>query len=240
MKKFFFAIIVFVLLASALGEGMRPFFDGRLNLEPTQPSRSEQWQLEKLVRPAAKKHWVGDSFCDDDFRVIDTASGAFTRPNSRQRLFLYRLCITGHNFARNGLAVFEAGKLIAHVVYEGAWDYAVGVLPDIKRNGLNEIIVATGGTNAGETWSLVTLLELPGGAARPIGMFDVYDDTCGTGSTGTDERVQATRLWVTPGAIPTFFRQSFDGACGSKGFGKGSKITSVAPRKNGVSYERIF
>jgi hypothetical protein len=54
------------------------------------------------------------------------------------------------------------GRVVAHIVYEGGQDRAIGALPDIDGNGLAEILVATGETNQGVTWETISIIELAG------------------------------------------------------------------------------
>lgn len=233
-----FVIVVVSICSGVVAQTMRPFFDGRLSLQPTQPSNTERISLQKTVRLAAREAWSDAEYCNDEFSVTDTASGTFTRPRANQRLFLYQFCTTGHNFANNGLAVFESGRLVMHVIYKGSWDNALGALADINQNGLNEILISTGGTSMGQTWGVTTLLELSNGFVKKLGTFDVYEDSCGT--VGGQGVMKAIRLSVVASPRPSFFQQTFSGSCASGKMGQASRIFSVEPRVNGIVYQRVF
>jgi hypothetical protein len=36
-----------------------------------------------------------------------------------------------HNMARNGIALIEHGQVVAHIVYEGGCDHAIGAMPGL-------------------------------------------------------------------------------------------------------------
>lgn len=192
--------------SNAFAQELKPIFDARLTLSPAKISAAEEQIMKTRVLPAAKKLWEGE-ICDSGYRPIDIASGSFTKPGSKQKAILYQFCEYGHNFARNGIAVIEGDKIVAHVVYEGAWDNAIGALPDINGNGLSEILISTGGTNQGETWSYVSIIELSGNTIRKFGTASVLSDTC-----GKDEKtgnITGVKLLVKTGAKPFFYKETF-------------------------------
>ncbi len=91
--------------------------------------------------------------CDPEreaIRIIDRAEGGFTGADLKQQAILFNFCSRGHNFGENGIAVIGRERVDALVVYAGAWENSIEVLPDINGNGRAEIVVSAGGTNMGE------------------------------------------------------------------------------------------
>jgi hypothetical protein len=140
-------------------------------------------------------------------RAIDVASGAFTRPGAEQRAILYAYCGVGQNRYLDGIAIVENGQIVSHIIFEGAENHAIGALADINGNGLQEIVIAGGGTNMGETWGIVSIVEIAGARVVRLGHVNTFSDNC-----GADENhctVRASRIWVKPGKRPAFFRETF-------------------------------
>lgn len=191
--------------------GLRPIFDARLILKKTKASSREIALLKREIEPAAAKLWKkrGKDCDEPELEVIDVAHGSFTKPSSTQKAVLYKYCTTGHNFALNGIAILENNHIAAHIMYDGAWDLAIGALPDINGNGLSEILVSTGGTSTGEIWGTVTIIEVAGNSIRKFGHMATYSSN---GPRETDENKIVTnvcRLWVKPGPKPVFYRETF-------------------------------
>jgi hypothetical protein len=187
-------------------QDLKPIYDARLSPKPAKISATEEKLMQAKVLPVAKKIWSGKG-CKPDLKPIDTASGSFTKSGSRQKAILYRYCSYGHNLSRNGLVVIEDDHVAAHIMYEGGGENAIGALPDINGNGLSEILISSGGTNQGETWGSVSIIELSESTVKKLGRTDVLSDTCGADEeTG---KSTAANLSVKPGAAPVFYRETF-------------------------------
>lgn len=247
MKHVFVFLFVLGALCEASGVGaqdIRPVFDGRLQLKPSVLSASESVLFKSEVLPAARKYWQGqDEFAScmvEDPRALDVAKGSFTRAGSSQRALLYRYCETGHAMALNGIAVIENERVVAHVLYAGGWDNAIGTMPDLNGDGLSELVLASGGTNMGQTWKSMAIIGMNGGGVTPFGRTQTYLDTCGTGQK--DGKAQAWRLSVKAGAPPVFFRESFvnTGACqGAGDWKKAQSAVKVALEPDETEYNLI-
>jgi hypothetical protein len=216
-----------VLLAcSVLGlvadaASLTPIFDGRLSLTPNpRLTAAEQTAYEMQIIPAARKHFGNAGTCTDDPLRLDTATGAFTRARAAQKALIYRYCSTGASFGRVGLVVFEGGKPVRHDVFEEAAQYALGRMPDLNRDGVDELILATGGTQMGETWQSASIVQLGTGKPRQPVQFEAYRDNCG--SLEPKPTATAWRVYAAPGATPRFYHQRFIGSCAS-----GTKLEAV-------------
>ena len=210
----FLAMLLAVLAAplSALAADARVIYDGRLTLKPAPLSPSETVLFKDRILPAARTAWReegDDGVCLKDSKPdpVDVTQGSFTRTGADQKAILYAYCMTGHNMALNGIAIIEAGQVVIHVIYSGAWVNGIGALPDLSGNGLSRLVIATGGTNTGITWKSISLLGLNGRAVEKFGTMAVFSDACGTGKAGC--RAEASRLSVKVGKRPLFFRETF-------------------------------
>lgn len=171
------------------------------------PTASEYWRSKKIVAP-----------CDPgEFTVLDVVKGSFTIAHANQEALLYRYCTTGHNLAKNGIGVFESGHVVAHVVYQGGWDSGLLISPDIDGSGRSPILIVSGGTNMGETWQAVSIIELTDKGVMNFGVAQTYGGSCQTdpaGSAGQQKGGQtAYRLFAKKSATPAFFHQAFTANC---------------------------
>lgn len=205
------SLVVFISLLGEAENGaaqnLRAVYDGRADTSRnTTPSSSDVQLVRRYALPKARRFWRGNDACTESFEVVGVASGSFTKPDTEQRAVLYRFCVTGHNFANNGIAIIEGGSMVAHIVYDGGEDYSIGALPDINGNGLSEIILGNGSTNQGYTTSVVILIEASTGVVKRWGIADVYQDNC-----GTLEQCEMTayKISVKPGATPIFYREAY-------------------------------
>lgn len=208
------------LAAVALAQGARPVFDGRLSLTPARAEADDEAFFRKVVLPGATRFWTdrdGEPSAPDpgEARIEDVAQGAFTRAGASQRALLYRFRETGHGLGRSGVAILDEGRLAAHIVYEGGTDHAVGALPDLDGNGLSELVLASGGTNMGQTWKSLAILGISGNAVASLGRTLAYADDCGAGRR--PGRARAWRILAVPAAPPEFQREAFLGRAGCDG-----------------------
>jgi hypothetical protein len=202
-----------VLFISLFGEAekgaaqnLREVYDGRSENRASSPSSTDVQLVRRYALPKARRIWRGSGGCDEAFEVVGVASGSFTKPGTEQRALLYRFCVTGHNFANNGIAIIEGGSMVAHIVYDGGEDYSIGALPDINGNGLSEIVLGDGSTNQGYTTSVAVLIEASPGVVKKWGIADVYEDNCGT----MDQcEMTAYKIFVKPGQNPIFYRETY-------------------------------
>jgi len=226
---------LFISLVGAAGNGvaqnLREVYDGRAETKNSTASSSDVQVVRRFALPKARRFWRGNAGCDESFEVIGVASGSFTKTNTEQRAVLYRFCVTGHNFASNGIAIIEGGSMVAHIVYDGGEDYSIGALPDINGNGLSEIILGDGSTNQGYTTSVAILIEATPRVVKRWGIADVYEDNCGT----MDEcEMTAYKISVKPGPTPIFYREAYKKR--NERWTKAGNATRYALRKIGGSY----
>lgn len=180
--------------------------DGRAEAGSSRPTNAEVQLLRRQALPKARQLWRGNDVCTESFEVIDAASGSFTKTNAAQRAVLYRFCVTGHDFANNGIAIIEGGKIVAHVLYEGGENNSLKAVADINSNGLSEIVLGDGSTHQGYTNVAAIVIEIAPSGVKKFGIADVYEDDC-----GAQERCKtlAYKLSAKPGAVPAFYRETY-------------------------------
>ena len=225
-------------------QDVRPVYDARLTPKAVPLPSAEESIVRREVSTTARRIWGGRlQNCDDDSGkpdIIDHAQGSFTRRDASQTAILYRYCTTGHNFALDGIAIIEQGQLVSHLVYEGSWDNALGALPDLDGNGQTELLISTGGTNMGETWNVVSIIELSGNNVRKFGMVQTYLDNCGVAEN--EGEATAYKISAKAATAPVFYREAFTNKeCG----GNKDKWTSTGNRKqismkpDEIKYRRV-
>ena len=148
-----------------------------------------------------------------------------------------QFCSTGHNFALDGIAITEADQVIAHFIYEGAWDAEIDALPDVNRNGLSEILIDTRGTNMGEISAGVSIIEVSGKTIRKFGQSEVLSDSCGSQYASG---IEAYKLYAKRGRTPVFYRAAFAKSCKPNAKWRTSGNLRVASlEENTIKYQSI-
>jgi len=172
------------------------------------------------VLPATRQYWKGRGVeCGPNDRsgfnlFPSVVHGSFTRAGVSQEGVLYRYCATRRKVAKNGIVVLEAGRVVAHIVYEGGWGNGLLALPDIDGSGQSPMLIVGGGTTRGETVEAVAILKLSGEGVTNFGYAWTYDAVCGAAlREGQKGQKEAYRLFARRGATPVFYLQAFVGGC---------------------------
>lgn len=165
--------------------------------------------VKSAVLPKARKHWVGNDACEEDFLITGAANGAFTKTGTNQTLVLYQFCQTGNGLGNNGLSLIENGKIVGNYVSEGGWTLNLKSLPDVNRNGFDEFAVYySGGMHQGAGGVGVDLMEFSGAVVKGLGWFQVYNFT--------EDDSFSYKVSVKPGKVPLFYREKYDPVSGDK------------------------
>jgi hypothetical protein len=209
-KSLFLWLVVTASAASAMGQAPVVLYDPIAKVpEASRTEAEEQFVKEELV-PKVRARWSEDSSCDGgNLNIVGAVDGSFTRAGAKQRAIVYELCQTGNGFANNGVAVVENGRVVAHFAVEGGWNLEVSRIPDLNRNGRDEIAIETGGgMHQGYTGSSLTILEVTETAAAELGVFLVYTNECETYAPNK-YCDRSYKLTATPGAKPVFIAQKY-------------------------------
>lgn len=206
------------LAAPVRAQALVKVFDPRASYGSPRLSRADSVLLDRVVRPAARRRWgegpEAERECVDEFQMLDVTAGAFTRAGARQRAFLYEYCRLGRLRALGGIAVVEGGRVVANVMSEGK-NNGIYRLPDIDRNGRDEMVVVARSQGQGRTEQGAWLREMEprGNTVRDLGSFWLRDDNCFTGDD--DKRQDVHVIYARPGRTPRFFARTYRSACGN-------------------------
>ncbi len=232
VKKTYVILLIWSMAtAVSAQEEVRPIFDARITLKPSQPTESEVTWLREKINPLAHKQWQD---CVVDFSIIDVTTGAFTRPHTQQKAYLYQYCETGHNFANDGIAILEDKKLITNILFEGEWNQVVNALPDVNQNDLSEILISSSYTNQGYSTTAITLLELADSGVNKLGWIQVHEDNCGVSEQGG--KATTYKIYVNPAATPIFYREGFTQKCADSKWTKVTDRKPISLKKDKTSY----
>ena len=191
------------------GQTAQVVYDPALPVRPVKVGPAEEGVIKKIALPKARRAWKGNESCAEDFRIIDTARGRFTGKNSVQKAFLYEFCQTGNGWANNGLVIVEGGKIIAHFIEEGGWNLSLRVLPDVNKNGFDELVIETsGGMHQGKIGGSVTLLEVSSAGVKEFGYTQAFSNECDGDESG-EGCDRSFKITVAPGTKPIFYREKF-------------------------------
>jgi hypothetical protein len=221
-----------------------PVYDGRsLSVAPPARAKLEAYEgiFQRDILPAARHHWADKiGRCDqhaNNFLIIDVARGSFTQPGANQVSILYKYCETAHNFALDGLAITDDDRVVAHIVYEGAWNAAAAALPDINGNGLSEIAIDTRGMNMGEGWATISIIEFSKNSITKFGSTETESYSCG--AVG-NQHSRAYVIYVKPGATPIFYHVSYEQACSLPApWKKSGGLQRISLEESDTRYQRI-
>lgn len=153
--------------------------------------------------------------CDDDSgkdtSIIGAAEGAFTKPDSKQKAFLYERCRSGRSFGIGGIMIVEDGKVVMHYIYgENGLDSDISALPDVNKNGLSEIVLEGGGTGQGYTSGVIDIFEFKSGVLSFLGRADTYSDNSGAAEEDSKVLTTAYKILVQAAADPVFSRDTYE------------------------------
>jgi hypothetical protein len=191
-----------------------PIFDARLFFPANTASAKDIAILNRDVLPWARAYWARpehNNNCSKGFEQFgpnDVTTGAFTRRGAKQRAVLYLYCSSGHNFEYSGVAVLEGNQVVANVALTGN-QYAIGALPDLDGDGLQELLTRSGSTHmGGVTQEMIQVFHFRRGVERQLIELKVSDDNCGgLGESGFFSKV--VRIYARRGTQVQFLAEAF-------------------------------
>lgn len=207
--------VIFLLLSFFVkvnAQEAKLIYDGRFAPKPSSLNPAEQKLWYEKILPSAENYWKDTEdlfYANSGFEPVpcDIKTGSFTKKGAKQKAILYNFKNTGQNAFINGIVIIEKNNVVAHIVYNGDSDNTIGALPDINKNGLNEIIVAGSGQNTGEIWKSIVIVELSKSSVNKLGRMAVYTDNFG--SSIRRGKAEASKLLVKPAHTPVFYKELF-------------------------------
>ena len=100
-----------------------------------------------------------------------------------------------------------------HNVWDGGSEFALGKMPDLNRDGIDEVLVSFAGLNMGESWTVATVAQLGSKTATLVKQFDAYHDNCGSIAPPLIQK--AWKVYAEAGNPPRFYQQEFRADCSS-------------------------
>lgn len=158
--------------------------------------------IKRTALPKVRKKLASD-ICEGSFEPAGVVRGSFSRPNSDQRLVFYQFCQTGNGLGEVGLILLENDKVVGNYVADVGWTVGIKSLPDINRNGLNEVaLYYSGGIHQGSGGTGVDLVELSPAGVKGIGWFQAESFSESGPTVGY-------RVTAKPGSPPAYFREKY-------------------------------
>lgn len=196
-----------------------------INTPGEQPAKAvlataEKRLFDRSVLPKVRKRLAGGA-CDESVEIAGIMHGAFSKPGTDQTAIFYQFCQTGNGLGSAGVALFDNGRVIGNYVSEeSGWAVDAKVLPDINKNGLNEVaLYYSGGMHQGNGGTGVDIMEFSVSGLKGTGWFQ---------AEGFTERTSWTyKVTVRPGAVPAFFQEKWT----STKTGKYRRIGKPTPLK---------
>lgn len=192
-------------------------FDGRKDLDYRDYSKEEtslvQTEFDRKKNEIKEK--FGESYCyepeDEKIGLNGAAEGSFTKPNSKQRAFLYTLCSSGSShFGVGGIIIFENEKAVLHYVYgENGLDQGMIALSDINKDGMDELVLLDFQVHQGYGGGGISIISFPNGKFNFIGHTATFSDDSGAAEDEKNTKAEASDIFVQPGATPVFYRDVY-------------------------------
>lgn len=93
-------------------------------------------------------------------------------------------------------------------------------------------LIVSGGTNMGETWQIISAVELSDAGVKKFGLTNTYDDDC---ADAGKSRKTAYKLFAKAGATPRFYHQRYETDCSAKErWLKSGTMQQIALEKDGI------
>jgi hypothetical protein len=203
------AVLILWSAVFAFAQGAQLVYDPAAIERPVRSSAAEEAVIKKNALPKARRLWKDTEGCSEDFQITGAAQGSFTSKKAAQKAFLYEFCQTGNGWANNGLVIMENGRIVAHFTEGGGWNMGLRSLPDINKNGFDELVVETsGGMHQGAIGGSVTLLEVAPTAVRDFGYTLAFSSEC-EGDDAAVDCYRGYKITAAPGVRPVYFKEKF-------------------------------
>ena len=154
--------------------------DGGQSLERIDQS---SWSIHPAILQAsddAKSYWLEqNNVYEDDFQIMGSTEGNFTRPESKQTAVLYLLSLWPRCCSNMGLAIIEDDQLIRNIVFAGGTHHLYSVA-DINKDGLDELALIGGFGMGGSNEISLSLISLATESTTLLGRFPLLEENCAT------------------------------------------------------------
>lgn len=180
------------------GRAAEPKWDMR-NKKPVL-APAEKKILQTQVLPRAKKKWL--EIESPSYKPLMVIEGSFTTKGSKQRLVYYQYADLD-SFGIYGIAVLQNGNLVASYGYKGKVVGNILTLPDINKDGRNEILLEDWSVHQGFRYGRASIIELDGKDVKNFGFFDIAKDDL------NKNILEKFVLEAKPGSSPVFLTTKY-------------------------------
>lgn len=169
--------------------------DGRL---PSAATDQSYWLNHPAILQSSsqsREYWLRhNAVYEEDFRIMDSAQGNFTRSASEQTAVLYLLSLWPRCCSNMGLAIVENQQLVRNIVFAGGTHHLFPVA-DINDDGLDELALVSSFGMGGSNETSLSVIALANDSTILKGRFPLIQNNCATMSERSERN---------------FFRISFD------------------------------
>lgn len=185
--------------------------DGRVPLE-----RSDQslWLTHPAILQAANQarpYWQQqNTVYEEDFRIMASSQGNFTRPQKKQTAVLYLLSRWPRCCSNMGLAILENDQLIRNIVFSGSTHHLYSVA-DINHDNLDELALISSFGMGGSNETSIKIVSLPANKAVLLGSMPLVQDNCA--AIREDSKHTAFRISIDQYSADKFKLEEFQQDC---------------------------
>jgi hypothetical protein len=192
-------------------DNMHIIIDGR------QPLKSED-QSTWLTHPAilqaanlARSYWLKqNTVYQEDFRIMASSQGNFTRSESRQSAVLYLLSRWPRCCSNMGLAIIEDNQLVRNIVFAGGTHHLFSVA-DFNHDQLDELALVSSFGMGGSNETTLRIISLPARETVLLGTMPLAYDNCAT--LREDSLLSTFRISINNDAVDKIELEEFQADC---------------------------
>lgn len=185
--------------------------DGRKSLKTEEQSA---WLTHPAILQAAdlaRSYWLKqNTVYQEDFRIMASSQGNFTRPESRQSAVLYLLSRWPRCCSNMGLAIIEDTQLIRNIVFAGGTHHLFSVA-DINHDKLDELALVSSFGMGGSNETTLRIISLPAGETGLLGTMPLAYENCAT--LREDSLLSTFRISINYEALEKIEIEEFQANC---------------------------
>lgn len=190
MKNYLIVLLLYLGISHVClaqqADNIRVIADGRLPLVATEQTA---WLTHPIILHAAeqgKQYWQKhNSVYEDNFRIMDSSEGGFTRAESKQTAVLYLLSLWPRCCSNMGLAIIENDQLVRNIVFAGGTQRLFSVA-DVNDDGLNELALIGSFGMGGSNETSLSLISFSTDSTTLLGRFPLVQENCATFSENSE------------------------------------------------------
>lgn len=218
-------------------DNMYVIADGRQPLESSEQGHWLTHQALLLAANQARQYWLEhNSVYEEEFRIMASSQGDFTRSESKQTAVLYLLSRWPRCCSNMGLAIIDNDMLIRNIVFASGTHHLFS-LADINRDQLDDLALISSFGMGGSNETSVSLVSLPSNKTVLLGTMPLVQDNCAT--LHEDSKRTAFRISIEEHAPDAFKLEAFQSDCEQLENESLISVTSIPMETNQTNDEYI-